>query len=341
MKSLLSSLIKNPIASLEKMGRGSNSKVYRIVCEDGCVYASKFYFQCTMDGLNRMEVEFSALKFLWDNGIRVIPKPIVSDVENQIAVYEFIDGQEILSKEVSEKDIDKVAEFLYDLKKLTALKGSERFNPASEACFSIKALIENIRDRLARLEALHVEGPAYKAMHRFLSEEFIPAFEAFSERAKLKIHGADYYSELPNNLRTLSPSDYGFHNAIRRKNGEIVFVDFEYFGWDDPAKMISDFLLHPAMELSDRFKHRFVEKVLGFFGMDVNLRERLEVVFPFFGLKWCMILLNEFIPENLQRRIFATEFQYDANDILMKQLAKAEKMLRKILTEYESFSYRI
>ncbi len=341
MRTFLTQLIKSPVVSMEKIGKGANSKVYRIVCKDGSVYASKFYFQCTVDGLDRMSVEFPALKFLWANGVRVIPKPIVFDVKNKVAVYEFIDGQDIPSEKVSEEDINRAAEFLYALKKLTAVRESKRFSPASEACFSIKALIENIQVRLARLEALHAEGTTCKAMHRFLSEDFIPVLENFIERAKLKMTNSDFFSELPNNKRTLSPSDYGFHNALRRRNGEIVFVDFEYFGWDDPAKIISDFLLHPAMDLSDMLKHQFVEKILGLFGMDVNLRKRLEVVYPFFGLKWCMILLNEFTPESLQRRMFATGFQHDVNDIQVKQLTKAESMLRKILTKYENFSYRI
>ena len=50
----------------------------------------------------------------------------------------------------------------------------------------------------------------------------------------------------PQRLRVLSPSDFGFHNALRRPDGTIVFVDFEYFGWDDPAKMMADAMLHPG-----------------------------------------------------------------------------------------------
>lgn len=338
---LISNLIKSPIISIKKIGQSGNSKVFRVTCEDDNVYASKFYCQSTVDGLSRMEVEFSAINFMWDNGIRVIPKPIASDLKNQIAVYEFIDGSEILSKEVSEEDIDRITEFLYTLKKLTLLKESKRFCPASEACFSIKALIENIQNRLERLKALDFERSIYKTMQRFLVEEFIPALDVLTKRAKAKMNGATFSSQLPYNLRTLSPSDYGCHNALRRKNGEMVFLDFEYFGWDDPAKMISDFLLHPAMDLSDQLKYRFVEKILNLWETDANLEKRLEVIYPLFSLKWCLILLNEFIPDNLQRRLFASELQHDVNDILMKQLTKAEKMLQKTLTEHKIFSYKI
>ena len=40
--------------------------------------------------------------------------------------------------------------------------------------------------------------------------------------------------------RALSPSDFGLHNALRGQDGQLRFVDFEYFGWDDPVKLVSD-----------------------------------------------------------------------------------------------------
>ena len=39
----------------------------------------------------------------------------------------------------------------------------------------------------------------------------------------------------------ISPSDFGFHNALLKSNGDIKFIDFEYAGFDDPAKITSHF----------------------------------------------------------------------------------------------------
>ena len=41
--------------------------------------------------------------------------------------------------------------------------------------------------------------------------------------------------------RVLSPSDFGFHNALLDRQGNVRFFDFEYAGWDDPAKLVCDF----------------------------------------------------------------------------------------------------
>ena len=49
--------------------------------------------------------------------------------------------------------------------------------------------------------------------------------------------------------RALSPSDFGLHNALRTKDGQLRFIDFEYFGWDDPVKLVSDTAIQPGSSL--------------------------------------------------------------------------------------------
>ena len=42
------------------------------------------------------------------------------------------------------------------------------------------------------------------------------------------------------NQLILSPSDFGFHNIVKNKK-KLYFLDFEYSGFDDPLKLLSDF----------------------------------------------------------------------------------------------------
>ena len=105
----------------------------------------------------------------------------------------------------------------------------------------------------------------------------------------------------PSAARTLSPSDFGFHNAIRRAGGGLAFVDFEYFGWDDPAKTIADYLLHPAMALGDALKRRFADQVQAAFGeLPGSPRARAWCIHGL-GLKWALILVNDFLPERFSQ----------------------------------------
>ena len=330
------------VTSLEFIGGGRNSQVYRIMAEGGRTYALKVYFRHPRDARDRLGNEFNSLRFLWDRGTREIPQAIAADPEEGCALYEYIDGEKIASSAVTENDLEAAICFLARLRDLGRHTEPGRFPPASEACFSLQAIVENIQWRLDRLTADQgAREDSDPAFHAFLAEELIPAFHAVVLwcRSGLDRAGMAFEQELELGKRTLSPSDFGFHNALRRPDGGVVFLDFEYFGWDDPAKMIADFLLHPAMTLSESFGRRFVAGVLGRFAHDPVLAERLMCVYPLFGLKWCLILLNEFLPEHLVRRRFAGAGVGDRRAVQMAQLSKARGMLQRILREYEHFPY--
>jgi hypothetical protein len=178
-------------------------------------------------------------------------------------------------------------------------------------------------------------------LHRFLNNELTGSIEQITAWCGPRLVAAELGLDtvLPAAERTLSPSDFGFHNAMRCRNGEIVFLDFEYFGWDDPAKMVSDFLLHPAKTLSGKLKRSFVNLILSAFQSAAHLPQRMAIVYPLFGLKWSLILLNEFIPRQLDRRRFAGRKAFDRSELLLKQLDKSRSMLQRVVHEYRNFPY--
>jgi len=341
LKSVFSRLLGRNVTSIESMRGGRNSQVYRLTCGSSRQYTGKVYFRHGLDDRDRLGTEFSGLQFLWENGVRCIPRPIAADRERGCAVYEYVDGKEISSPEVTNADIDYAVEFLTRLKQLGNRKGSRNLPPASEACFSVQAIVNNIGLRLNRLTAVENDEAQYRALHDFLRSDFIPSFDKVTKwcQSSLNQSGMSFDAELPYEERTLSPSDFGFHNALRRGDGQIVFLDFEYFGWDDPAKMISDFLLHPAMELPEELSRRFVSSILSRFQDHRNLDRRVEIVYPLFGLKWCLIFLNEFVPEHQLRRGFASQSELNISNLQAEQLSKAKRMVYRVKNEYEHFSY--
>jgi len=128
--------------------------------------------------------------------------------------------------------------------------------------------------------------------------------------------------------RTLSPSDFGFHNALRDRSGHIVFLDFEYFGWDDPVKLTADFILHPGMMLDGAARRRFAAGMAELHASDPDSRQRLRRHLPLIALRWCLILLNEFLPGHWARRMIAGGS--DRMAAKASQLAKAKSMLGAI-----------
>lgn len=340
-KEILSELIGVRITRIERIGGGRNSRVYKLDCGSSKKYTAKFYFHDKIDGRDRLNAEYSSLAFLWNHGVRCIPEPVGCYPGRNCAIYEFIDGKKILSQEITAPDIDFAVRFLARLKQLRLKDDAGVLPAASEACFSPRDLVDNIKGRFQKLISLPADKVIYMELKDFLTCEFAVCFENILRWCKKRLERIDmpFDKNLSLAERTLSPSDFGFHNALRRNDGKIVFIDFEYFGWDDPAKMISDFILHPGMRLAEKFKKRFVKKMCAEFDGYKLLADRIAIVYPLYGLKWCMILLNEFIPELMMRRTFASLNKSDKTGLQARQLAKARNMARKIENEYENFPY--
>ena len=342
----LAGLLGTAVTSVEPLDSGSNSRAFKVIAADGSKYAAKLYPGPTADGESRLEAEFSAMEFLHQRGVDCVPQPVVADHSRQCAVYEFVEGARVVSSEATTADIDQACRFLRRLDELKADPETIRLPKAAEACFSIQAIVRNLESRLGLLQSVDGSSPQVGALKGFLASEFLPAFRGAVAWCRNRVAGtgASMDAELSPENRTLSPSDFGFHNCLRRSNGQLVFLDFEYFGWDDPAKMICDFLLHPAMELSFSLKRRFIENLIGTPNPDQVLLERVETVYPLFGLKWCMIILNPFLSRYRLQRGIGEVPGPRRNVLLGQQLEKARIMLSLMLSktgrEYERFPYR-
>lgn len=308
------------VSASASVGGGRNSRVYRIETEDG-PYALKHYHD-----RHRLDAEFAAFAFLQMQGVVNVPGPVAVDRNDRFAVYEFLEGEAIA--EPTEGDIDACVAFIRTLKAVSAAPGAAAFGPAAEGFFRLADIVGNIRTRLERLEGRDRECAVEGDLATFLEQEFLPALESLTARAYGVYAGLelDAVAEISAASRTLSPSDFGFHNAVRTVDGP-AFLDFEYFGWDDPAKLIADFLLHPGMDVAWALRTRFGKGVVEVMG-DPLLEQRLNALLPLFGLKWCMILLNEFLRTDFDRRRFAGSTE-DRTMVLEAQLAKARAMLER------------
>lgn len=327
-------LVGSEVAAIELIGGGRNGRVYRVTTCEGRRAALKAYFRDPSDARDRLAAEYGGLSFLRAQGVLDVPQPLAAARDDGYALYEWIDGAEIPVGSATVTDVDAAVAFVGALRRLRHAAGSRMLPVASEACFSGDALVANLATRLARLR----DGAAELAdtgVMTLVSDELMPALHALAGRSREQL---DFARELSWGERTLSPSDFGFHNALR-VDGRLVFLDFEYFGWDDPAKTIADFVLHPAMQLPEALGHRFAAGVFASFtDDDPELPRRVAALYPLYGLKWCVILLNEFLPESLSRRRFAG---VDAADATLRaaQLEKARGMLRRVLATEERFTH--
>ncbi len=336
IQEILPEILNLEIDEIIQLGGGRNSLAFKINCSTSQYFVSKFYFRHEKDTRDRLSTEFNSLRFLWDHGMRCIPEPLILNREYECGVYEWVKGKKILIQDVGESEIDQAVSFLLTLKKLSSLKESQKLQPASEACFSIETVFRTIEQRISLLDKVQDHD-----LRLFLRDEIKPVFSKVLDWCRKECNALEYnwHDNIALKERTLSASDFGFHNAIMLDIGEIVFLDFEYFGWDDPAKMISDFLWHPAFKLSSDLKKYFVQKMLKLFPSSEQLRQRIRITFPLHGINWSLRMLNEFLPEHSLRRQFASWKNFQIKNIHNKQLNKAGKLIEKISKGYKKFPY--
>ena len=81
------------------------------------------------------------------------------------------------------------------------------------------------------------------------------------------------------------------------------------------------------MTLSKDARHDLADRLLAVYGP--GPARRLPLLVPLFGVKWCLILLNEFLPDGLSRRMLAGDARAHRTR-LDGQLDKARAMLRAV-----------
>ncbi|MFT5694187.1 MAG: hypothetical protein ACI9QQ_000160 [Myxococcota bacterium] len=339
---------------MRPLAGGRNSRVYRVEGLGGEAFVAKIYHQAESAGggvarlhedrkRDRRGCEFAALRFLFGNGMRSVPEPIATYPELGFSVMRLIEGQTPAADSITDRDIDALSYFLGQVDFLKLRPAARALPEASEAGFSLGAIAETIRNRTSRLAmvARGAQSDTELSLRAFMDASFRSTADRVLDQAQTRFagQGLDVLAELAFEDRTLSPSDFGFHNALRRPDGSLAFLDFEHFGWDDPAKVVCDFLLHPAMTISHRRRRRFFARVLDSQRDAELLRWRVETLLPVFAIKWCTILLNEFTKESSERRTHASHNAFDLERVQYAQLAKAKVMLETATTAQETFPY--
>jgi hypothetical protein len=332
LKKRIAELLEQKKISLTQLVGGANNKVFRVNA-GGKKYLLKLYFSHPEDKRNRLDSEFSFCEFAWDNGIRSLPRPFVFDRKGNFAIYEFIDGRLLAHKEISEKYIAQALEFYkkLNLKKHTDTAGSLPL--ASEACFTLKSHLDRVGDRVNALKDIDIRTPVDREAAGFVKKDLVKAWEDLkaSVLAKAKGLGLSLDEKLGEKDRCISPSDFGFHNALLTPSGELRFIDFEYAGWDDPAKMACDFFCQPKLTVPAKYFEGFVKKVIsGSSGPQYHAR-RIRLLLPVYRIKWCCIMLNHFLKAGSLRRRFASDADdYEGQKAI--QLKKARAALKAVKT---------
>ena len=291
----------------EPVLRGGNNRIM-VVRAGPETLVAKWYFTDPRDPRDRLASEWAFLQFAVNACGGDVPRPVSCDPGGRVALYEFVEGTPLTAADVRDRDIHAAREFFARLNTSAARAKAAALPVASEACFSLADHIAMVDSRLSRFTAIHGSGALFREA-RELANEMMTTWHTLKLRIERKAEalGLPLETRLAAEERCISPSDFGFHNVIRRPDGALCFLDFEYAGWDDPAKSVADFFLHPANPVRPGLRRAFLESTLNYLteAQRPLHRRRAELLQPLFGLKWCCIIMNPFIPGWAARQVIA------------------------------------
>lgn len=300
------------ISALTRLAGGRNNRVFRLDRDGAAPLALKLYHHDARDTRDRLGAEWAFLRHAWDVcGLRSVPQPLAAEPAAHAALYGFADGERIA--QVAPAHVAAAQRFVIALNPPAARAAAARLAPASESCFTMAAHADTLARRVARLANGRDPAAPHAAEAAALVEaRLLPAWEAIA-------------STLPRDETPLpwciSPSDFGFHNALVDAAGSLTFLDFEYAGRDDAAKLVCDFFCQPEVPVP-------MALYAGFRDALCADAARCDALLPAYRLKWACIMLNDFLAAGAARRDFAEGTDRAARCAV--QLAKAAAALDRL-----------
>ncbi|MFO1157400.1 MAG: aminoglycoside phosphotransferase family protein [Reyranellaceae bacterium] len=319
IETIARTLAPGHVEAISELKHGNNSRVFRVDTAAGR-FALKRY--PSNDTRPRLAAEVAALRYFERHAIERTPRVVAVAPEHRCALFTWMQGEKVSA--VSDADVVQFAQFQIALDRAIDQRAREEIGEASEACLSGQRIVAQIERRFARLGAVKHDVPEFAAL---FDDVLMPSLQRFA--ADLPALAADIAPE----ARTVIPSDLGAHNALRGPDGRLSFLDFEYFGWDDPVTSIANFVMHPGMSLTAGQQAAYRDRLLAHFCRHGEA-ERLALLMPLYALRWCAIILGELLPERWQHRQESKAQLGTWDEARRTQIAKARALMDHVLPDH-------
>ncbi|MBJ7326509.1 MAG: aminoglycoside phosphotransferase family protein [Chthoniobacterales bacterium] len=290
----------------------------------------KLYFHTEGDSRDRLRGERCFYELAEKAGVSEVPKALGWDIENRIGLFAFVEGRKVEPGAVTADHVSEAANLVVRVNNALEQGFSVRDWPtASEACFSFAEHLATVDGRVSRLESAAMRDDLDKEAVIWIRDELVPRWHRAREEAARRAADADWDLEaaLPLSQRWISPSDFGFHNVLVDAGGFLKFFDFEYAGWDDPAKLAADFFCQPGVPVPLNLWEVLGRRLAECHRWTPETGHRARLLLPVYRIKWCCIMLNEFLPAEARRRGFS---HAGAGDRRAAQLRKARAALQQM-----------
>lgn len=284
------------------LGGGANSRVFLLTDEVGSRMVAKLHHVEDEGASPRYHREKKFYAAAQGTAAGFIPEALQWDDAQNVAFLQFVEGAPVA--DIGERDVRQAGTFV----RLLQQADRSGLESASEAALQPELHAGMVEQRLTSLQTVTDAEAA-----DFVRGELRPVWEMVRARLRPSAGAA-----------IVSPSDFGFHNALLRQDeGLLCFFDFEHAGLDDPAKLVCDFFVRPGADVSPDWLPAFCEAA----GLKHDVKERAERLMNLYRVKWACIALNEFTVEGARRRGFAMA---DEPDRRASQLAKARALVLEV-----------
>ena len=289
---------------IETIKSGRNNLVNKIYYKKK-IYIYKKYSKHKGNGIkySRYNNETFFINFLRKKKINNLPLLVATNSKTQENIFNYINGNKI--NKITKKDILQCVSFIKKINKGINKKKYLNIKKATEACFSIEDHIQTADSRISMLSKFQKNSRFYKKAKFFVNNTLRKKLDKEKKNIFKSLTKKEISKKLGRKHLILSPSDFGFHNVIK-KNKKLFFFDFEYAGMDDPVKLISDFICQPDYRLNKNQSFFFYKNILKIFPYRKEIERRFKAVINVHRIKWCCVILSEILNKNyFERRKFA------------------------------------
>lgn len=318
------------VRSLERLRGGINNRVFR--CGDGNQHwVIKGYAPAQPGQRDRMQAEVDFLRFAAQAAPGFTPTLIQADPERRCVVLEHLEGEAFPEGlHPSEGAVGEAVEFFRQLNAEPRLAQLSIQLDAAEGFLSLREHLGNVRQRLEGMGCAHLEAALRPQAETMLQQ--LHAVLAHTEESTNRLIDQGIVPDaISPEERCVSPSDFGFHNAIRTQAG-IQFIDFEFAGWDDPAKALVDFIFQPRVPVPGEPSALFT--ALHPFQRN-NVDIRYAALKPVLRVKWLCIMLAILRPERLKQMLIVSP-EINPSRLIYARLRSASSYLNANLEGTES-----
>ncbi|MFA6317596.1 MAG: aminoglycoside phosphotransferase family protein [Elusimicrobiota bacterium] len=308
----------------------SHNQSFRVETSRGSVFLKR-YLSDPADPWERLRNEIGFSRFAWSCGLRCLPEPLDCDTSLRLGLYEFIEGERIGPGSATPEMVSEALSFFLDLNRLRSSTQARALPEAYEACMSIDDHLSSVDRRLSRLLASPGTADSARPALEWVQSELRPSWVEAAKviRSRAEVSFKNLGERLPESQLSITPCDFGFHNAILAEDGRLRFLDFEFAGWDDPARTICDFFCRTEVPVPAEHLPSFVGPLWEIFPTADIIRQRVSQMMPVHLVKWCCILLDDFLPAGSLPLPLGAK----AEDVRLRQgtaLAKAKDLFKRL-----------